>query len=39
LILVTHDRELTQQAGRVIRLRGGKLIADNKSFITAATGS
>jgi putative ABC transport system ATP-binding protein len=39
LILVTHDRELTQQAGRVIRLRGGKLVADNRSFITAATGS
>jgi putative ABC transport system ATP-binding protein len=39
LILVTHDRDLTQQAGRVIRLRGGKLIADSKSFITAATGS
>jgi len=39
LILVTHDRDLTQQAGRVIRLRGGKLVADNRSFITAATGS
>jgi putative ABC transport system ATP-binding protein len=39
LILVTHDRELTQQAGRVIRLRAGKLVADNRSFITAATGS
>ena len=39
LILVTHDRELTQQAGRVIRLRAGKLVADNQSYITAATGS
>ena len=39
LILVTHDRELTQQAGQVIRLRAGKLVADNRSFITAATGS
>ncbi|MGH7816768.1 MAG: ABC transporter ATP-binding protein [Candidatus Binatia bacterium] len=39
LILVTHDRDLTQQAGRMIRLRGGKLIADNRSFFTAATGS
>lgn len=39
LILVTHDRDLTQQAGRVIRLRGGKLVADNRTFLTAATGS
>ena len=39
LILVTHDRELTQQAGRVIRLRGGRLVADNRTFQTAATGS
>ena len=39
LILVTHDRDLTQQAGRVIRLRAGKLVADNRTFLTAATGS
>lgn len=39
LILVTHDRDLTQQTGRVIRLRGGKLISDNRSFAAAATGS
>ncbi len=39
LILVTHDRDLTQQAGRVIRLRGGKLVSDSRSFIAAATGS
>ena len=29
LLLVTHDRELTQQASRHIRLRAGKLVADN----------
>ena len=39
LILVTHDRDLTQQTGRMIRLRGGKLVADNRSFFAAATGS
>jgi putative ABC transport system ATP-binding protein len=29
LLLVTHDRDLTQQARRTIRLRGGKLVADS----------
>ena len=29
LLLVTHDRELTQQAGRTLRMRGGKLVSDN----------
>lgn len=29
LILVTHDRELTRQANRLIRLRGGKLVSDS----------
>jgi putative ABC transport system ATP-binding protein len=29
LILVTHDRELSERAGRVILLKGGKLTADN----------
>jgi putative ABC transport system ATP-binding protein len=29
LILVTHDRELSQRAGRVIVLKGGKLATDN----------
>jgi len=29
LMLVTHDRELTQQASRVIGLRGGRLISDS----------
>src|SRR5262245_24210683 len=39
MILVTHDRDLTQHAGRVIRLRAGRLVADNRSFFAAATGS
>ena len=29
LLLVTHDRELTRQASRVIRVRGGKVALDN----------
>ena len=31
LILVTHDTELTQQAGRIISLRAGRLIADTEA--------
>jgi putative ABC transport system ATP-binding protein len=31
LILVTHDPDLTRQAGRVLSLRGGRLVADNKN--------
>jgi putative ABC transport system ATP-binding protein len=31
LILVTHDPDLTRQAGRVLSLRGGRLVADNRS--------
>ena len=31
LILVTHDRELSQRAGRTIVLKGGKLAADTMS--------
>lgn len=31
LVLVTHDRELTQQAGRVISLKGGTLVSDNRA--------
>jgi putative ABC transport system ATP-binding protein len=31
LILVTHDPELTRQAGRVLSLRGGRLIGDEGS--------
>ncbi len=30
LLLVTHDNDLTERAGRVIRLRGGKLVADER---------
>lgn len=29
LILVTHDRELTRQATRTIRLRGGRLVSED----------
>ena len=29
LLLVTHDRELTQQAARLLRLRGGRLVSDS----------
>jgi putative ABC transport system ATP-binding protein len=29
LMLVTHDNDLTQQAGRVIRLKGGRLLSDD----------
>jgi putative ABC transport system ATP-binding protein len=31
LILVTHDADLTRQAGRVLSLRAGRLVADNKT--------
>jgi putative ABC transport system ATP-binding protein len=30
LLLVTHDRDLTERASRVIRLRGGRLASDNR---------
>ena len=30
LMLVTHDRELTQQANRVIGLKGGRLVSDTR---------
>jgi putative ABC transport system ATP-binding protein len=33
LLLVTHDRELSQQAMRTIRLRGGKLVADSNDSV------
>jgi putative ABC transport system ATP-binding protein len=36
LLLVTHDRELTQQASRLIRLRGGKLVSDSGAMKTMA---
>jgi putative ABC transport system ATP-binding protein len=31
LILVTHDGDLTRQAGRVISLRGGRLLSDTQT--------
>jgi putative ABC transport system ATP-binding protein len=31
LILVTHDSDLTRQAGRVITLRGGRLLSDTRN--------
>ena len=31
LILVTHDADLTRQAGRVLSLRAGRLVADNRT--------
>ena len=33
LLLVTHDRELSQHAGRTIRLRGGKVASDSNDSI------
>ena len=33
LLLVTHDRELSQHAGRTIRLRGGKVASDSHDSI------
>ncbi|MBI3065959.1 MAG: ABC transporter, partial [Deltaproteobacteria bacterium] len=30
LMLVTHDRELTEQATRVLGLKGGRLISDTQ---------
>jgi putative ABC transport system ATP-binding protein len=32
LIMVTHDRDLSRRAGRVITLRGGRVIADAAQF-------
>jgi putative ABC transport system ATP-binding protein len=32
LILVTHDSDLTRQAGRVISLRGGRLLSDTHNL-------
>ena len=36
LMLVTHDNELTQRAGRVIRLKGGKLLSDDAREVSAS---
>ncbi len=32
LMLVTHDRELTRQAGRIITLKGGRIVGDTSRF-------
>ena len=39
LLLVTHDRELSQQATRTIRLRGGKLVADSNESAVSPSGA
>ena len=39
LVLVTHDRELTRQASRTIRLRGGKLAAESNGSEISQTGT
>jgi putative ABC transport system ATP-binding protein len=39
LLLVTHDRELSQQATRTIRLRGGKLVADSNESAVSQRGA
>jgi putative ABC transport system ATP-binding protein len=36
LILVTHDRELTELADRTISLRGGRLVSDNRRVLLTA---
>jgi putative ABC transport system ATP-binding protein len=36
LVLVTHDRELTQQANRVISLKGGRVLSDSRKEIGIA---
>lgn len=39
LVLVTHDRELSQKADRVITLKGGRLASDTGSATRAAGGA
>jgi len=36
LVLVTHDRELTEQASRIISLKGGRLLSDARKEIGIA---
>ena len=36
LILVTHDRDLSRQAGRVLTMKGGRLAADERAAAPAA---
>jgi putative ABC transport system ATP-binding protein len=38
LMLVTHDHDLTQQAGRIITLKAGRLVSDNRVEATASAG-
>jgi len=33
LMLVTHDPDLTQQAGRVISLKAGRVVADSQAQV------
>jgi putative ABC transport system ATP-binding protein len=39
LLLVTHDRELSRQASRTIRLRGGKLVWDSNASEISQSGT
>jgi putative ABC transport system ATP-binding protein len=39
LMLVTHDHDLTQQAGRVISLKAGRLASDSQGQMSLAAGS
>jgi putative ABC transport system ATP-binding protein len=39
LLLVTHDRELTQLASRTIRLRGGRLVSDSNDAESSQSGT
>jgi putative ABC transport system ATP-binding protein len=39
LLLVTHDRELTQLASRTIRLRGGRLVSDSNDAESSRSGT
>jgi putative ABC transport system ATP-binding protein len=38
LLLVTHDRDLSEQATRTIRLRGGKLVSDSNDSAISQSG-
>jgi putative ABC transport system ATP-binding protein len=36
LVLVTHDTDLASRTGRIIRIRGGKIISDERTMAEAA---
>ena len=36
LVLVTHDSELAARTGRIIRLKGGRLVSDEATGLHAA---